>query len=228
MKSALLRLDGRWLTLFLIACLHMMGLAAAALHLRSNAQAITTPPVMTAVLVAAPSVQPTPAPPEPRPQPVQKQRPAPTPAPATRPPLPAAPPSERAISTPPPAESPTARSEPAPAPTAEAAPPAAPSNQPSNQPVTPPYASASHLNNPAPVYPSTSRRLGEQGRVVLDVYILADGTVGEIRVRHSCGHSRLDDAALDAVKRWRFVPARRGNEAIAYWYALPISFSLTS
>ncbi|MBK6757815.1 MAG: energy transducer TonB [Moraxellaceae bacterium] len=45
-----------------------------------------------------------------------------------------------------------------------------------------------------------SRRLGEQGRVVLNVYILADGTVGEVKIKQSSGFSRLDDAALQAVK----------------------------
>jgi protein TonB len=83
------------------------------------------------------------------------------------------------------------------------------------------------LNNPAPAYPAASRRLGEQGRVLLDVYIQPDGRVGEIRVKQSSGYPRLDEAALDAVRRWRYVPARRGNEPIALWYVQPISFSLT-
>lgn len=90
----------------------------------------------------------------------------------------------------------------------------------------PPRTDAAHLSNPAPVYPAISRRLGEQGRVLFDVYILPDGTVGEIRLKHSSGYSRLDDAALDAVRRWRYVPARRGNEPIPYWYVQPIVYSL--
>jgi protein TonB len=84
------------------------------------------------------------------------------------------------------------------------------------------------LNNPAPAYPAASRRFGEQGRVLLDVYIQPDGRVGEIRLKQSSGYPRLDEAALDAVRRWRYVPAHRGDEPIAYWYVQPISFSLNN
>jgi protein TonB len=93
-------------------------------------------------------------------------------------------------------------------------------------PVTMPRTDASHLSNPAPRYPSLSRRFGEQGRVLLDVYILPDGMVGEIRLNTSSGFARLDEAALAAVRHWRFVPARRGDEAIPYWYVQPVTFSL--
>jgi protein TonB len=89
-----------------------------------------------------------------------------------------------------------------------------------------PRTDATHLNNPAPHYPTLSRRFGEQGRVLLDVYILPDGSVGEIRLNTSSGFRRLDEAALAAVRNWRFVPARRGESAIPYWYVQPITFSL--
>lgn len=91
-----------------------------------------------------------------------------------------------------------------------------------------PRVDAGHLKNPAPVYPAISRRLGEQGQVLLDVLILADGTVGEIKIKTTSRHSRLDNAALDTVKRWRYQPARRGNTPIAFWYVQPIIFSLTT
>lgn len=93
-------------------------------------------------------------------------------------------------------------------------------------PVVPPRADAAHLNNPVPAYPSASRRFGEQGRVLLDVFILADGSVGEIRLKRTSGFARLDEAALDAVRRWRFVPARHGDQPIALWHVQPITFSL--
>jgi protein TonB len=70
--------------------------------------------------------------------------------------------------------------------------------------------------------------LGEQGRVELDVYILADGSVGEIKLKRSSGYSRLDQAAADAVRQWRYQPARRGSEAIAFWYVQPLTFSIDS
>ena len=92
--------------------------------------------------------------------------------------------------------------------------------------IIPPRSDAAHLNNPAPSYPSMSRRLGEQGRVVLEVYILANGTVGEAKIKESSGFFRLDNAALQAVKKWRYQPARRGQQAIDFWYVQPLSFSL--
>lgn len=103
---------------------------------------------------------------------------------------------------------------------------AQPGPSPAAPAVTPPRTDAAHLNNPVPRYPPVSRRLGEEGRVLLDVHIQPDGSVGEIRVRASSGSTRLDQAALDAVKRWRYVPARRGDVAIAFWYVQPIAFSL--
>lgn len=92
--------------------------------------------------------------------------------------------------------------------------------------VTPPRSDAAQLNNPRPAYPPLSRRLAESGRVLMDVYILADGTVGEIKLRQSSGYTRLDAAALQAVRKWRYVPARRGSEPIAYWYVQPLAFFL--
>lgn len=71
-----------------------------------------------------------------------------------------------------------------------------------------------------------SRRMGEEGKVLMDVYILPDGSVGQIRIRKSSGFARLDGAALEAVKRWTYVPARRGDEAIPYWYVQPLVFKL--
>jgi protein TonB len=55
-----------------------------------------------------------------------------------------------------------------------------------------------------------SRRLGEQGRVLVRVFVDTSGAAAQIELRESSGHPRLDDAAASAVRRWRFVPARRG------------------
>ncbi len=70
-----------------------------------------------------------------------------------------------------------------------------------------------------------SERLGEYGEVWFDVHILANGTVGEIKLKRSSGFARLDNAAKDALKKWRYVPAKRGNEPIDYWYVQPIDFA---
>lgn len=95
------------------------------------------------------------------------------------------------------------------------------------EPVAPPRSDASFLNNPAPRYPPESRRRREEGRVLLDVFILADGTVGEITLKRSSGYPRLDESALDAVRRWRYVPAKRGTVPIDYWHVQPLDFELT-
>lgn len=104
--------------------------------------------------------------------------------------------------------------------------PASSTSKGDEQPVTLPRSDAHGLDNPAPAYPATSRRLHEEGRVLLRLYILADGSVGEVQLKRSSGAPRLDNAALNAVRHWRFLPARRGNQAIAYWTLQPIDFVL--
>jgi len=77
-----------------------------------------------------------------------------------------------------------------------------------------------------PSYPSTARRLGVQGTTLLRVHVLEDGRVGGIDVEQSAGHPDLDQAAIDAVRRWRFEPARRGEQVVAMWVRLPVEFRL--
>jgi protein TonB len=77
-----------------------------------------------------------------------------------------------------------------------------------------------------PAYPATARRLGIEGTTVLRVHVAEDGRVGEIQVQKSAGHPDLDRAAADAIRRWRFDPARRGNDAVAVWVLLPVEFHL--
>ena len=83
-----------------------------------------------------------------------------------------------------------------------------------------------YLNNPKPGYPSISRRLGEEGVVMLRVYVSAQGTPEQIQLLKSSGFARLDQAAQEAVGRWRFVPARQGKIATAAWVQVPVSFQL--
>jgi len=77
-----------------------------------------------------------------------------------------------------------------------------------------------------PSYPSTARRLGIQGTTVLKVHVLIDGRVGDVVVQETAGHPDLDQAASDAVRRWRFEPARRGSDPVAMWVLLPVEFQL--
>jgi protein TonB len=95
-------------------------------------------------------------------------------------------------------------------------------------PVQLPVNRASGLDNPLPVYPEMSRRLGEEGVVRLSVMIQADGRVTEVSVLKSSGSSRLDAAAIAAVRRWHYLPARRNGEAIAWRHTQPVAFSLNN
>lgn len=77
-----------------------------------------------------------------------------------------------------------------------------------------------------PRYPESARREGIEGITFLKFEIRADGTVGKALVERSAGHRDLDLAAIEAVKLWRFDPARRGNQPIAAWVTLPVRFEL--
>lgn len=94
--------------------------------------------------------------------------------------------------------------------------------------ITQPVFDADYLNNPAPAYPPFSRRMREQGVVYVRVLVSPEGTPEQIEIKRSSGSARLDEAALVAVKRWRFVPARRGSQSVAAWVVVPIAFSLTA
>jgi protein TonB len=96
----------------------------------------------------------------------------------------------------------------------------------SRQPLTLPNLNADYLDNPAPRYPEDARERGEQGKVLVRALINADGTVAELAMKRSSGFANLDQSALETVKKWRFVPARRGAAAVSAWVVVPISFSL--
>ncbi|NMM37899.1 MAG: energy transducer TonB [Glaciimonas sp.] len=87
---------------------------------------------------------------------------------------------------------------------------------------------ADYLNNPAPSYPLFSRRNREQGTVLLNVKVSAQGHAEQVQLKRSSGFSRLDEAALEAVRQWRFVPAQRGSVAVAANVVVPIVFRLDS
>lgn len=83
-----------------------------------------------------------------------------------------------------------------------------------------------YLKNPAPNYPRTSRRMGEEGRVLLKVLVSAEGAANSVSIEKSSGFTRLDQSALEAVKRWRFIPARKGSQALSAYVLVPMNFSL--
>ena len=106
-----------------------------------------------------------------------------------------------------------------------AAPPAAAVTAPPVIDTAPDY-KAAYLNNPRPSYPMSARRMGWEGRVVLNVEVLATGYCGDVSVFQGSGHDVLDNAALRTVKGWRFVPASRAGRPVTQWFKVPIQFSL--
>jgi len=92
--------------------------------------------------------------------------------------------------------------------------------------VTPASANAAYLKNPAPEYPSQAVRRGWEGTVLLRVHVLANGKPGEIQIQKGSGRDSLDEAAINAVKRWSFVPAKQGEVAQDGWVSVPIDFKL--
>ena len=84
------------------------------------------------------------------------------------------------------------------------------------------------LDNPKPVYPSSARRRGMQGMVLLQVNVSDEGAVTGIHIMRSSGFRVLDVAALNSVKRWRFMPARQGDSNVASSVQVPIRFVLNN
>ena len=198
-----------------------------------------TPPEAPPVLVELMQSQPTPKtieqpvakpiPVPPRPQPVAAPAPTPQPLPI---PSKVSTLTEVAQATPvAPVSAPTAPTPPAPtrveAPPAPAPPlPAPVVTAPSKTDVSIPASYSA--SNQKPIYPNMSKRLGEQGTVVLRVLVKADGSAGEVEVKSSSNYPRLDQAAIDAVKTWRFNPAKIDGKATDEWYQVPIPFKLQS
>jgi protein TonB len=66
----------------------------------------------------------------------------------------------------------------------------------------------------------------EQGRVLVRVLVGVDGLAERIELKESSGSIRLDQAALETIRTWTFVPARRGDETVSAWVIVPITFTL--
>lgn len=99
---------------------------------------------------------------------------------------------------------------------------------PSTAAISPPRFQADYLQNPAPAYPPLSARRGEQGKVLLRVKVSPQGQALQVELAQSSGFSRLDAAAQEAVRRWRFIPARQGEQAVEAWVIVPVNFQLAS
>jgi protein TonB len=209
----------------LVVVLVAHGLAGYALW-QAQREIPPQPPLVMSVRIVPPTVTTAPPKPEvneqPLPKPPKLVAPQAKPKPAPKLLAAAAPaPTPVAVSPAP------TFSEPDPAPAVpETAAPAAKAAAAAAPEMTQPRFDAAYLDNPKPPYPNLSRRLGEQGRVLLRVQVAADGSAQNVQLQTSSGYSRLDDIALDTVKRWKFVPAKRGDEPVAATVLVPIIFSL--
>ena len=85
---------------------------------------------------------------------------------------------------------------------------------------------ADYLRNPAPPYPTLSRRMGEEGKVVLRVSVNPHGNADSVEIKTSSGSPRLDESARKTVHHWKFIPAKRGESAVQSWVLVPIIFKL--
>ena len=91
-----------------------------------------------------------------------------------------------------------------------------------------PFTQARYRETPQPHYPDSARREGKQGRVLLRVLIDEEGRSKVIEVNTSSGHDMLDQAATEALKKWRFVPARASGKPVETWVKVPIEFQLSN
>lgn len=205
-----------------VVVFHVVGLWALQSGLLRRAVEVIVPVAMLSEFIEPPA--PKVVPPPPAPVPVKPQ-------PVVQKPQPAPPPPLAAIADPTPAPTaPTGVIDPPPAPpifvpvapvavAAPAAPPAPPK-------VELPSSDADYLQNPKPPYPPISKRLGEQGKVVVRVLINTQGTAEKGEIKRSSGFDRLDQTALNTVLRWRYVPGKRAGVAETMWFDVPINFVL--
>lgn len=77
-----------------------------------------------------------------------------------------------------------------------------------------------------PHYPSQAIRLGMQGEVIVRALVDISGKVQTVVIYRSCGHRLLDQAAQEAVARWKFVPALQNGQPISAWVQVPVRFVL--
>lgn len=91
---------------------------------------------------------------------------------------------------------------------------------------TPVYWKMKPLETRAPIYPPRCLRLGLEGTVRVRVLVGEDGRVQEVTIGKSAGEAALDEAAMEAVRYWRFEPAKRDGVPVRAWAVVPIEFKL--
>jgi periplasmic protein TonB len=188
-------------------------------------------PAEILVEIMAPPAPPAPPAPKPVAQPQPKVQPK-TSKPTQPTPTPAVQPTPAPLAVTPSATTPETS---ATTPTSTAAAPAsansgntlnAPPDPPAPPKVTQPSTDADYLNNARPQYPAMSKRLNEQGKVVVRALIGTDGTASQASIKISSGFNRLDQAALATVLKWRYLPGKRGGVPEAMWFDVPVNWVL--
>lgn len=84
-----------------------------------------------------------------------------------------------------------------------------------------------YRENPPPGYPAMAREQGYEGVVLVKAEVLTNGRVGQTVIRKSSGYAILDEAAVNAVKTWKFEPARKSGTPYKTWAELPIKFVIS-
>lgn len=211
----------------LVVLLHLL-MAVALFNSSSEPLALPKTEVVAVRWMAAPAPQPAvPAPPvspPPKVAPPPKEVPVVKPKPVARP-KPVTKPKPKAVTRPQTVRPVPVQVEPSPAPAVVT------KAKPSPSPAAPPpiqeaqYQSAS-LRNPAPSYPPLSQRFGEEGKVLLRVLVSPAGEALAVELLTSSGYPRLDAAARKMVAKWRFIPAKQGQETLQAWLRVPVVFQL--
>lgn len=203
------------------AILALHGAAAwGLLQLAPVREALADAAPMFVDLLAPPAPEQPPEPPPPPPRPVPKKPTPPAPV-ISAAPVPA--PAPFVVEPPPPEPVPPAPPE-LPVVVAAPAPPAPPAPPPPPKEI--PASAIQYLEPPAPVYPRASRRLNEAGLVIVRVYVDTDGSPRMVQVLQSSGFARLDEAAVEGVRRARFKPYTENGTPTAGWARIPIPFEL--
>lgn len=215
-------MDRRLFIVIAVVGFHVLGLWALQTGLLRRAVELVVPVQVMAEFIELPQPQvtpPPPPPPQPRPTAVPKKVTPPAPKPAPQPvamadptPSPTAATGINEPQPPVPPQSATVAAAPSP--------PAPPKNEPASS-------DAAHLNNPKAPYPKLSIRLNEQGSVLLRILVEADGKPSQVVVARSSGYDRLDQSALETVRRlWRFVPRKENGIPVPSWINTTIRFEL--
>ncbi|HSI24221.1 MAG TPA: TonB family protein [Methylotenera sp.] len=213
-----------WLTIALVLLAH--ALVVYLLNMQTPVEKVQTnqaKPMMVSIIAPPspePEIVPIIEPPKPEPKPIVK------PKKVVEKIVPIEVPVERMVeaTTEPPKEEPVTQAEAAPVIAAEPAKAPAKAEPVVEDKIEPPKYGVAYLNNPTPDYPPISVRKGEEGRVLMRVLVSANGAAEDVQIEQSSGFDRLDNVAVAAVKKWRFIPAKKNNQPLSAYVLVPMPF----